>query len=156
MVAARRYVIVVIFVIAAIVTPPDPGSQIVLAAWRTLYFKPASNWNGSTSFTYSATDNQGGVSASSATASITVTAVNPGSWSNGLRIGIMPTLSGGFDMSIAEYRGTERVRGELFRNLNVIPNDPNNVVTVIARQSELVRVSGTMILPAGMPQSWMR
>ena len=79
--------------------------------------------------------------------SITVTAVNPGSWGNGLRIGIMPTLSGGFDMSVAEYRGTERVRGELFRNLNVIPNDPNNVVTVIARQSELVRVSGTMILP---------
>ncbi|WP_017664284.1 twin-arginine translocase subunit TatC [Porphyrobacter sp. AAP82] len=31
MVAARRYVIVGIFIIAAIVTPPDPGSQIILA-----------------------------------------------------------------------------------------------------------------------------
>jgi sec-independent protein translocase protein TatC len=28
---ARRYVIVGIFVLAAIVTPPDPGSQIILA-----------------------------------------------------------------------------------------------------------------------------
>jgi sec-independent protein translocase protein TatC len=28
---ARRYVIVAIFAIAAIVTPPDPGSQIILA-----------------------------------------------------------------------------------------------------------------------------
>ena len=78
---------------------------------------------------------------------MTVTAVNPGSWGNALRIGIMPTLSGGFDMSVSEYRGTERVRGELFRNLNVIPNDPNNVVTVVARQSELVRVSNAVVLP---------
>jgi sec-independent protein translocase protein TatC len=31
MAAARRYVIVGIFVLAAIVTPPDPGSQIILA-----------------------------------------------------------------------------------------------------------------------------
>ena len=31
MITARRYVIVGIFVIAAIVTPPDPGSQIILA-----------------------------------------------------------------------------------------------------------------------------
>lgn len=78
---------------------------------------------------------------------MTVTAVNPGSWGNAIRIGIMPTLSGGFDMSVSEYRGTERVRGELFRNLNVIPNDPNNVVTVVARQSELVRVSNAVVLP---------
>ncbi|WP_086738863.1 phage tail sheath C-terminal domain-containing protein [Erythrobacter colymbi] len=78
---------------------------------------------------------------------MTVTAVNPGSWGNALRIGIMPTLSGGFDMSVSEYRGAERVRGELFRNLNVIPNDPNNVVAVVARQSELVRVSNAVVLP---------
>lgn len=78
---------------------------------------------------------------------MTVTAVNPGSWGNAIRIGIMPTLSGGFDMSVSEYRGTERVRGELFRNLNVIPNDPNNVVTVVARQSELVRVSNAVVPP---------
>jgi phage tail sheath protein FI len=78
---------------------------------------------------------------------MTVTAVNPGSWGNAIRIGIMPTLSGGFDMSVSEYRGTERVRGELFRNLNVIPNDPNNVMAVVARQSELVRVTGAVMLP---------
>lgn len=78
---------------------------------------------------------------------MTVTAVNPGSWGNAIRIGIMPTLSGGFDMSVSEYRGTERVRGELFRNLNVIPNDPNNVMAVVARQSELVRVTAAVMLP---------
>lgn len=31
LVGARRYVIVAVFVVAAIVTPPDPGSQIILA-----------------------------------------------------------------------------------------------------------------------------
>jgi len=39
MVAARRYVIVGIFVIAAIVTPPDPGSQIILAVPLWLLFE---------------------------------------------------------------------------------------------------------------------
>ncbi len=39
MVAARRYVIVGIFVIAAIVTPPDPGSQIILAVPLLLLFE---------------------------------------------------------------------------------------------------------------------
>ena len=39
MVAARRYVIVAIFIIAAIVTPPDPGSQIVLAVPLWLLFE---------------------------------------------------------------------------------------------------------------------
>ena len=39
MVAARRYVIVGIFIIAAIVTPPDPGSQIVLAVPLWLLFE---------------------------------------------------------------------------------------------------------------------
>jgi sec-independent protein translocase protein TatC len=39
MVAARRYVIVGIFVIAAVVTPPDPGSQIVLAVPLWLLFE---------------------------------------------------------------------------------------------------------------------
>jgi sec-independent protein translocase protein TatC len=41
MVAARRYVIVGIFVIAAVVTPPDPGSQIVLAVPLWLLFEAA-------------------------------------------------------------------------------------------------------------------
>jgi large repetitive protein len=41
----------------------------------TLYFVPAANWNGTTSLNFTATDNQGLVSAS-ATETITVTAVN--------------------------------------------------------------------------------
>jgi len=39
MVAARRYVIVGIFIIAAVVTPPDPGSQIILAIPLWLLFE---------------------------------------------------------------------------------------------------------------------
>jgi sec-independent protein translocase protein TatC len=39
MVAARRYVIVGIFVIAAIVTPPDPSTQIILALPLLLLFE---------------------------------------------------------------------------------------------------------------------
>ncbi|MEQ1275568.1 tandem-95 repeat protein, partial [Acinetobacter ursingii] len=42
----------------------------------TIYFKPNANWNGSTSFQYSATDNNGLISGSNATSTITVTAVN--------------------------------------------------------------------------------
>jgi sec-independent protein translocase protein TatC len=41
MVAARRYVIVAIFIIAAVVTPPDPGSQIALALPLWLLFETA-------------------------------------------------------------------------------------------------------------------
>ncbi len=43
----------------------------------TLYFKPLSDWNGSTSFNFSATDNNGAASGS-ATKTITVTPVNDG------------------------------------------------------------------------------
>jgi sec-independent protein translocase protein TatC len=39
MAGARRYVIVGIFIIAAIVTPPDPGSQIILAVPLWLLFE---------------------------------------------------------------------------------------------------------------------
>jgi sec-independent protein translocase protein TatC len=39
MAGARRYVIVGIFIIAAIVTPPDPGSQIILAVPLMLLFE---------------------------------------------------------------------------------------------------------------------
>lgn len=38
---ARRYVIVLIFVIAAIITPPDPGSQLLLAIPLMLLFESA-------------------------------------------------------------------------------------------------------------------
>ncbi|MDO8788210.1 MAG: VCBS domain-containing protein [Sulfuritalea sp.] len=43
----------------------------------TLYFKPLDDWNGSTGFSYTAIDNQGGTS-SAATADITVTPVSDG------------------------------------------------------------------------------
>jgi len=39
MAGARRYVIVGIFAIAAIVTPPDPGSQVILAIPLLLLFE---------------------------------------------------------------------------------------------------------------------
>jgi sec-independent protein translocase protein TatC len=39
MAGARRYVIVAIFAIAAVVTPPDPGSQIILAVPLLLLFE---------------------------------------------------------------------------------------------------------------------
>jgi Ca2+-binding RTX toxin-like protein len=42
----------------------------------TVYFKPAANWNGATSFDYVSVDNGGLADATPATASITVTAVN--------------------------------------------------------------------------------
>ncbi|MCW7541970.1 tandem-95 repeat protein [Aquabacterium sp. A7-Y] len=42
----------------------------------TLYFRPSSNWNGSTSFQYSATDNSGSTSVASGTATINVAAVD--------------------------------------------------------------------------------
>ncbi|MGH8489367.1 MAG: DUF4347 domain-containing protein, partial [Gammaproteobacteria bacterium] len=42
----------------------------------TLYFVPGADWNGTTSFTYAATDNLGLADATAGTATITVTAVN--------------------------------------------------------------------------------
>jgi Mg-chelatase subunit ChlD len=42
----------------------------------TIYFKPDTNWNGTTPFTYTAVDNQGLASTTPATGSITVTPVN--------------------------------------------------------------------------------
>lgn len=39
MAGARRYVVVGIFVIAAVVTPPDPGSQVILAVPLLLLFE---------------------------------------------------------------------------------------------------------------------
>ncbi|MGH8488958.1 MAG: DUF4347 domain-containing protein, partial [Gammaproteobacteria bacterium] len=42
----------------------------------TLYFVPGADWNGTTSFTYAATDNVGLADATAGTATITVTAVN--------------------------------------------------------------------------------
>jgi sec-independent protein translocase protein TatC len=39
MAGARRYIIVAIFAIAAVVTPPDPGSQIILAVPLLLLFE---------------------------------------------------------------------------------------------------------------------
>ncbi|PKM00723.1 MAG: hypothetical protein CVV17_08055, partial [Gammaproteobacteria bacterium HGW-Gammaproteobacteria-7] len=57
---------------AALTTPLAAGATVTSA---TLYFVPAANWNGSTSFNYSATDNEG-LASNTATASFSVTPVN--------------------------------------------------------------------------------
>jgi len=62
-------------------------NQVISSAdFSKVTFVPNANWNGSTSFTYKATDSQGGTSASAATATINVGAmpdlvadINPGS-----------------------------------------------------------------------------
>lgn len=41
---SRRYVIVLIFIIAAVITPPDPGSQLLLAVPLMLLFEGAMLW----------------------------------------------------------------------------------------------------------------
>nr|WP_259372163.1 Ig-like domain-containing protein [Caldimonas mangrovi] len=55
-------------------TQPVAAGDVVTGS--TVYFRPNSNWNGSTSFQYSARDNEGGTSAAAGTATITVDAVN--------------------------------------------------------------------------------
>ncbi|MFZ3260033.1 MAG: retention module-containing protein, partial [Thiobacillus sp.] len=57
---------------AALTTAVAAGDSLSSA---TVYFVPAANWNGSTSFNYTATDN-GGETSNSATASITVNPLN--------------------------------------------------------------------------------
>ncbi|WP_374243253.1 VCBS domain-containing protein [Zoogloea sp.] len=59
----------------AAMTQPIAVGATLSGATGTVYFKPDANWNGNTSFHYTATDNNGGVSAQG-TASIGVTAVN--------------------------------------------------------------------------------
>ncbi|GLT20710.1 hypothetical protein GCM10007933_01610 [Zoogloea oryzae] len=59
----------------AAMTQPITAGATLSGASGTVYFKPDANWNGNTSFHYTATDNNGGVSAQG-TASIGVTAVN--------------------------------------------------------------------------------
>ncbi|HQX05528.1 MAG TPA: Ig-like domain-containing protein, partial [Zoogloea sp.] len=60
---------------AAMTQPVTVGTPISATSGAvTLYFQPGANWNGSTSFHFTATDNNGGNS-SQATASITVTPV---------------------------------------------------------------------------------
>ncbi|MBK6653635.1 MAG: tandem-95 repeat protein [Zoogloea sp.] len=60
---------------AAMTQPVTAGTPLAATAGAvTLYFQPAPNWNGSTSFHFTATDNNGG-SSSQATASINVTPV---------------------------------------------------------------------------------
>lgn len=78
---------------------------------------------------------------------VVVTAANPGSWGNSLRVGVAHTASGGFDLLIAEFLGSERVRAETFRNLNLIANDPGNALTAVNTQSQIVRLSALTALP---------
>ncbi|MBT9499568.1 MAG: VCBS domain-containing protein, partial [Zoogloea sp.] len=61
---------------AAMTQPVSAGTALdTTTGTVTLYFKPDANWNGDTRFHFTATDNNGGVSAQ-ATASLSVTAVN--------------------------------------------------------------------------------
>ncbi|MEX6667176.1 retention module-containing protein [Pseudomonas sp. W2-17] len=59
-------------------TQPLTGTTSITATdnGATIYFKPDTNWNGSTPFTYTAVDNQGLASTTPATGTITVTPVN--------------------------------------------------------------------------------
>ena len=57
----------------------------------TVYFKPAADWNGATSFTYAAIDDRGLASAGTAAASITVNAVNDA-----------PVVAGSLSASVVE------------------------------------------------------
>jgi phage tail sheath protein FI len=75
-----------------------------------------------------------------------VSAANPGGWGNSLRVGVA-AATGGFDLLVAEFVGGERVRAETFRNLNITPNDPANVVTAVNQQSSLIRISDVTALP---------
>ena len=59
----------------AAMTQLIPAGATLSGATGTVYFRPDANWNGNTSFHYTATDNNGGVS-TQGTASIGVTAVN--------------------------------------------------------------------------------
>jgi VCBS repeat-containing protein len=61
---------------AAMTQPVTAGTPLAATAGAvTLYFQPAPNWNGSTSFHFTATDNNGG-SSPQATATVNVTPVN--------------------------------------------------------------------------------
>jgi large repetitive protein len=61
---------------AAMTQPVSAGTALSATAGSvTLYFKPDANWNGNTSFHFTATDNNGGTS-NQGTASLSVTAVN--------------------------------------------------------------------------------
>lgn len=67
---------------AALTTLAPVGTAITATGsgpyTATLYFKPATDWHGTTNFTYTAVDNQGGIDATPATATVTVTPVNDG------------------------------------------------------------------------------
>ncbi|MGB5777486.1 MAG: twin-arginine translocase subunit TatC, partial [Allopontixanthobacter sediminis] len=39
LVGARRYIIVLVLIVSAVVTPPDPGSQLILAVPLLLLFE---------------------------------------------------------------------------------------------------------------------
>ena len=83
-----------------------------------------------------------------ATPALTVTAANPGTWGNTLRIGIGAAAGGAFDLVVTEFRGEDPVASEAYRNLTAIPNDVNNAAEIIAQQSRLVRVTDLVAIPA--------
>ncbi len=73
---------------------------------------------------------------------------NAGDWGNNLRVGVANNPVGGFDLVVAEFRGSERVTAEAFRGLNTTPGDPKNAREVINHGSRLLNLTAANALPA--------
>lgn len=82
-------------------------------------------------------------------AAMNLTAVNVGLWGNSLFFGVAHGGNGStsFDLLVREYRGTEVVREESFTGLQVATGQPRSAAAVLAAESELVRITGTVSLP---------
>lgn len=72
---------------------------------------------------------------------ITLAAASPGSWGNELRLGVAPNGAAAFDLLVRQYSGTDVVRAESFVALSADAADARYAAKVLARDSELLRVS---------------
>lgn len=77
---------------------------------------------------------------------MTVTAASPGAWGNDLRAGIAAG-PGGFDLVVTEFKGSEPVASETFRNLSITATDAQFAEKVVNEQSRLVRLSAVTAAP---------
>ncbi|SAL04834.1 phage tail sheath protein [Caballeronia calidae] len=76
-------------------------------------------------------------------------AANAGEWGNSLRVGVANNPTGGFDLIVAEFRGSQpKSPPETFRGLNTTPADPNNALEVINHGSQLLTVIAADALPS--------
>lgn len=78
--------------------------------------------------------------------SMTVSAANPGTWGNELRIGI-GAVPGGFDLLVNEYKGSEIVASETFRGLSIIESDARFAARAVNESSRLIRISNLVTAP---------